>query len=149
MIATKGVLWYTIQPVRAPQVGALYTINMSCHKMHAKSKALLKQQQTIQTFTSWQVILKLLVTTLWPWYEIANIQKDGLTDRWTERLQMMQTATLSDPLDMYNLVRIVWPVNNNNNTLVLIWIADYKQKPKYINNVFMYGTWLSIFVFTW
>ena len=52
--------------------------------------------------------------------------------------------------DLYNLVGIFWLVNNNNNTLVLMWIrvADYKHKPNYINDVFMYWTWLSIFAIT-
>ena len=37
---------------------------------------------------------------------------------------------------IYNLVGIFWPVNKDNNNLVLMWIADYKHKPKYINDVF-------------
>jgi len=50
-----------------------------------------------------------------------------------------------------NLVGIFWPVNNNNNTLVLMWIgvADYKHKPLYTDDVFMYSTRLSLFAITW
>ena len=42
-------------------------------------------------------------------------------------------------------------VQGQINQIILMWkgVADYKHKPKYINDVVMYWTWLSIFAITW